>query len=1170
MYNPWLGLSSYTEETLTDHQFNGRSVAVASLVSLIQRNLFVTVYGRSGVGKTSLLQAGVFPVLKHDGFFPLVIRLNYQKDGDIPLSKIIWETTLSVLHSKGYKFKPCDSEDVYNPDFTETTCLRQLFSSGRFLNNEGDEAIPVIVLDQFEEALYKTPASSKMLIPQLYALIDDNYNFHVSHPNWHDDTNFRMVISIREDDLFLFEDLIDSFNCADFKNNRYRLRPLSDEEAKEVILNPINGKHVFREDEEESIAEEIINISKGKGSSINTLLLSLTCYTLYDNCASPDKPIALSDLKDYKNSLETYYKNVINKIPKSERYYLENHLIDEKGRRNPIYLSDIEKFAPKAIKLIENSNQRLLVENQGRVELIHDQLADTILKIRDARKSKKSKRYGVFILIAFLLVMFFISFSRLPDHNKLYKNIPGLINDTKVTSAVIRADTLTLSYNINDCPSLKSIDIVGNDGHVNIYNCPNLVNVSYPKNFSGSVTIYNCPNVKPDNIIKEYEFNNSFNYTKYRSQAPINTGDSKTPTYVFNYDNLANRITVNMDPVMLSKYGKYKYTTDLPDSIKRITDCYVPFGQKEHFSQLIEYQPFRSINELPVYHTWKSNFQGMYKFFLAEKTWKSLALMGLYLILFISISYISGRYRNTYKNVFTVFILSLLYGIGMTLLGALSFMAFYWSVYNLILQDQIISTLVGSVGCLTCLLFVYKNAFGKFWRHLKNLWKDIKTNGLSVIFKRIEHTLTNLPKQLKASVKQTNEKIKKSPEYFKRNRRAILLRGLIVIALATTILLYINGYNKRKYYLTELNKIIERGEYARANGIVQELIDQHSWFLYPNLSKNLNSLKKKIPNEKILSTQLITPEHINNIATKQNTSLEISDIELLSFSEDAKKLVIRVKYPNVNDLQNDSFQAIMLDLNRQSIVTLTQRSQSEWYYKSSFSPSGNYLIVSDSEGQYSFSTKNKIRTDVSNKFAYNSPDDIIMIDDSVFYFTHWGTLYKNSLTSKEAPKEINQAKGIYKNLKMITGNLIGGIGDKDEIIIYDTLKDSVYFHSKNRNAGDLRYINKDYAITSKGLYDLKLDSLVNGNNFLFHYKDNVVNLQNFDDNSYFCNLKGHRIALISTPRDNIYLSYNIKFSKNGKYMIVQSYNNIIIYDLSATENLNQKVSDRDKKMFDLK
>lgn len=159
MYNPWLGLSSYTEETLTDHQFNGRSVAVASLVSLIQRNLFVTVYGRSGVGKTSLLQAGVFPVLKHDGFFPLVIRLNYQKDGDIPLSKIIWETTLSVLHSKGYKFKPCDSEDVYNPDFTETTCLRQLFSSGRFLNNEGDEAIPVIVLDQFEEALYKTPAS---------------------------------------------------------------------------------------------------------------------------------------------------------------------------------------------------------------------------------------------------------------------------------------------------------------------------------------------------------------------------------------------------------------------------------------------------------------------------------------------------------------------------------------------------------------------------------------------------------------------------------------------------------------------------------------------------------------------------------------------------------------------------------------------------------------------------------------------------------------------------------------------------------------------------------------------------------------------------------------------------------------------------------------------------
>jgi len=64
-----------------------------------------------------------------------------------------------------------------------------------------------MVLDQFEEILYNAPKASRLLITQLYALIDDNYNLQISHPSWHEETNFRIVVSIREDDLFFVRGL---------------------------------------------------------------------------------------------------------------------------------------------------------------------------------------------------------------------------------------------------------------------------------------------------------------------------------------------------------------------------------------------------------------------------------------------------------------------------------------------------------------------------------------------------------------------------------------------------------------------------------------------------------------------------------------------------------------------------------------------------------------------------------------------------------------------------------------------------------------------------------------------------------------------------------------------------------------------------------------------------
>ena len=49
--------------------FFGRDREAAELFGLVQHSPAVVLYGQSGLGKTSLLQAGLFPRLKKIGFF---------------------------------------------------------------------------------------------------------------------------------------------------------------------------------------------------------------------------------------------------------------------------------------------------------------------------------------------------------------------------------------------------------------------------------------------------------------------------------------------------------------------------------------------------------------------------------------------------------------------------------------------------------------------------------------------------------------------------------------------------------------------------------------------------------------------------------------------------------------------------------------------------------------------------------------------------------------------------------------------------------------------------------------------------------------------------------------------------------------------------------------------
>jgi len=72
--NPWPGLSPFDEAA--QHFFNGRGEETAALRRLVYQAPLTTLYSISGLGKTSLLKAGLFPLLRRERILPIYIRLN--------------------------------------------------------------------------------------------------------------------------------------------------------------------------------------------------------------------------------------------------------------------------------------------------------------------------------------------------------------------------------------------------------------------------------------------------------------------------------------------------------------------------------------------------------------------------------------------------------------------------------------------------------------------------------------------------------------------------------------------------------------------------------------------------------------------------------------------------------------------------------------------------------------------------------------------------------------------------------------------------------------------------------------------------------------------------------------------------------------------------------------
>lgn len=488
-HNPWAGLASYEDPKNSERKlkFCGREDDCYDLVKLIVHNTFVTLYGKSGIGKTSLLNAGVFPELRQEQHLPLYLRLGMRED-DSP--KSYQSIILDVIKESVYHIETINVVDEQQDELS-VDYLWNFFVRHQFHDENDEQVTLVLVFDQFEEVLRSANRDDADILLRQLDYVNNNEhsfdNYEIDGCPYHYKQNCRFVVSIREDYLYRLEDGIDKNYLPSLKRCRYRLLPLSLEQAESIIVEPMPNLISLE------VAKEIIFKVTGTTSSkiesslvrekeVEPVLLSLFLSELYkrksEGCNTIDKSL-VEQFGD--NIIQDFYIQTMSVISEDFVKELEDVLITSDGKRNNVFESSLVccKNTPETTDQIKSQELNWLKEQRIirefpwngaiRIEFVHDVLCDTIVRRKKERelvalraeeerlrKLKYRNTIVLFIAVFLLLTMFLlirtnITESRLNDSLQEQMAITQRKNDSLLTLVRLNEEKKTfIQTNINE------------------------------------------------------------------------------------------------------------------------------------------------------------------------------------------------------------------------------------------------------------------------------------------------------------------------------------------------------------------------------------------------------------------------------------------------------------------------------------------------------------------------------------------------------------------------------------------------------------------------------------------------------------------------------------------------------------------------------------------------
>ena len=261
--------------------FFGREQEVSQLYAQVKAKPLVVLFSKSGIGKSSLINAGLVPVLDRDLFRAVKVRL--QNVAESPVQTVKKELEKSLNEEKLHKYTGQSKEEVR---------LWEYLRACEF-GSDQEQDTPVIIFDQFEEFFEHDRAQRQQLIDELSDLLSERLPDRIRQSlrkipfgdrtpedlAWHSEVNIKILFAIRADRLSLLDDLKKEIPLI--LHNRFHLRPLNRQQAEDAILKPagIPGEQFSTPTftYNPSTLERILDYLSNKDGEIESFQLQLLC-----------------------------------------------------------------------------------------------------------------------------------------------------------------------------------------------------------------------------------------------------------------------------------------------------------------------------------------------------------------------------------------------------------------------------------------------------------------------------------------------------------------------------------------------------------------------------------------------------------------------------------------------------------------------------------------------------------------------------------------------------------------------------------------------------------------------------------------------------------------------------------------------------------------------------
>lgn len=401
---PYVGLRSFkvSERNL----FFGRTRESLEIATLWRARKLTLLYGASGVGKTSLLQAGVIASLDP-------ARTDFWPPGRLKPARP--QTKIRARNPFTFALLSSWAPDT-SPDPLADTTISEFLAGHRENHDRYGDPIPLLVaIDQFEE-LFSNPDSHVYLRPFIDELTDA----------LRDHEGVRLLLSLRENylaSMLPFEQLL-----AGQSSTRSRLLPFGREAALEAICGPLEGTgRSFDPAAAEQLVTDLrtVRLTTVQGEertvtvdSIEPVQIQIVCSALWESLPAGATIITSADVREHADVdrfLASFCSHALNAvagehgIPATKiRSWLQQEFITELGTRGTAYEgNDQTAGMPNAV--VRALEDRHILRSELRsdtrwYELQHDRLIEPILQAdpkEDLEAAKLARKEGTWDLVQY-------------------------------------------------------------------------------------------------------------------------------------------------------------------------------------------------------------------------------------------------------------------------------------------------------------------------------------------------------------------------------------------------------------------------------------------------------------------------------------------------------------------------------------------------------------------------------------------------------------------------------------------------------------------------------------------------------------------------------------------------------------------------------------------------